>query len=232
MHDFFLGLPLPAGIIINNNNDDDHKDSKEQRSAQGAACNEDQYVPITKLARIMRRVLPAHATISDVAKKSIQECVSEFINFITSEAIEKCQREHRKTLTAEDILYAMHALGFEMYVAPLTTYLNRLRQHGTEGTSVHSVPLVNRIEDINGQALIRLSLVPAHVNYGEPQPFPIGMGHQHQLGMWVFHPYVAAMKDFNGNPRDAHAGSSSSSGNAANAVANANALANYYPYYY
>ncbi|KAK2994232.1 hypothetical protein RJ640_001079 [Escallonia rubra] len=227
MHDFFLGLPLPAGIIINNYNDED---SNEQRSAQGAARNEDQYFPITKLARIMRRVLPGHATISDDAKKSIQECVSEFINFITSEAIEKCQREHRKTLTPEDILYAMHALGFEMYVAPLTTYLNRLRQPETEGTSVHSEPLVNRIED-NGQALIPLSLVPAHVSYGEPQPFPIGMGNQRQLGMWVFHPYVAAMKGFHGNPRGAHPGSSSSSGNAANAVGHANALANYYPYY-
>ncbi|KAK3007579.1 hypothetical protein RJ639_013324 [Escallonia herrerae] len=230
MHGFFLGLPLPAGIVINNNNDNEQKVSNEQRSAQGAARNEDQYIPITKLARIMRRVLPAHATISDDAKKPIQECVSEFINFITSEAIEKCQREHRKTLTAEDILYAMHALGFEMYIAPLTTYLNRLRQHETEGTSVHSEPLVNRIED-NGQALIPLSLVPAHVSYGEPQPVPIGMGHPHQLGMWVFHPYVVATKGFHGNPPGAHAGSSSSSGNAANVVAHANALANYYPYY-
>lgn len=32
------------------------------------------------------------------AKETIQECVSEYISFITSEASDKCQQEKRKTV--------------------------------------------------------------------------------------------------------------------------------------
>ncbi|KAF3955604.1 hypothetical protein CMV_019187, partial [Castanea mollissima] len=34
-----------------------------------------------------------------------QECVSEFISFITSEASDKCQREKRKTINGDDLLW-------------------------------------------------------------------------------------------------------------------------------
>ena len=43
--------------------------------------------------------------------KGIQECVSEFISFITSEASDKCQNEKRKTINGDDILWAMTTLG-------------------------------------------------------------------------------------------------------------------------
>ncbi len=53
------------------------------------------------------------------AKECVQECVSEFISFITSEASERCHQEKRKTINGEDILFAMSTLGFDMYVEPL-----------------------------------------------------------------------------------------------------------------
>ncbi|TRY99715.1 hypothetical protein DNTS_025931, partial [Danionella cerebrum] len=49
------------------------------------------------------------------AKECVQECVSEFISFITSEASERCHQEKRKTINGEDILFAMSTLGFDMY---------------------------------------------------------------------------------------------------------------------
>jgi hypothetical protein len=42
-------------------------------------------MPIANVVRVMRRVLPPHAKVSDEAKELIQECVSEFISFITGE---------------------------------------------------------------------------------------------------------------------------------------------------
>ena len=48
--------------------------------------------------------------------EGIQECVSEFISFITSEASDKCQNEKRKTINGDDILWAMTTLGFTDYV--------------------------------------------------------------------------------------------------------------------
>ncbi|KAE7995216.1 hypothetical protein FH972_000037 [Carpinus fangiana] len=89
---------------------------------------QDRFMPIANVIRIMRKILPPHAKISDDAKETIQECVSEYISFITGEANERCQREQRKTITAEDVLWAMSKLGFDDYIEPLTVYLHRYRE--------------------------------------------------------------------------------------------------------
>lgn len=103
-----------------------------QRAHPCIIREQDQYMPIANVIRIMRRILPPHAKISDDAKETIQECVSEYISFITGEANERCQREQRKTVTAEDVLWAMGKLGFDDYVEPLTVYLNRYREAENE----------------------------------------------------------------------------------------------------
>ena len=138
----------------------------------------------------MKRALPANAKIAKDAKETVQECVSEFISFITSECVkqarssapnrrvlgapgarrpapaafsvsdealppgcsrrraartracrhvdsvpvalrrasDKCQREKRKTINGDDLLWAMSTLGFEEYVEPLRVYLQKYRE--------------------------------------------------------------------------------------------------------
>ena len=46
---------------------------------------QDRFLPIANVARIMKRALPDNAKIAKEAKETVQECVSEFISFITSE---------------------------------------------------------------------------------------------------------------------------------------------------
>ncbi|KAK7310332.1 hypothetical protein RJT34_07785 [Clitoria ternatea] len=99
---------------------------------------QNQYMPIANVIRVMRRILPSHAKISDDAKETIQECVSEYISFITAEANERCQREQRKTVTAEDVLWAMGKLGFDDYVHPLAVYLQRYRHCEGEPRRINS----------------------------------------------------------------------------------------------
>ena len=89
---------------------------------------QDRYLPIANIARIMKRVLPGNAKIAKDAKESIQACVSEFISFITSEASDKCQLEKRKTINGDDLLWAMGTLGFENYGDPLRMYLSKYRE--------------------------------------------------------------------------------------------------------
>ena len=72
--------------------------------------------------------LPENAKIAKEAKECMQECVSEFISFITSEASEKCHQEKRKTVNGEDILFAMTSLGFENYAEALKIYLSKYRE--------------------------------------------------------------------------------------------------------
>jgi nuclear transcription Y subunit beta len=88
----------------------------------------DNTTQIANVSRIMKASVPSTAKIAKDAKECVQECVSEFISFITSEAAEKCQLEKRKTIGGEDILYAMTTLGFENYAETLKIHLAKLRQ--------------------------------------------------------------------------------------------------------
>ncbi|KAL6197800.1 hypothetical protein ACLB2K_027594 [Fragaria x ananassa] len=81
-------------------------------------------------------------TISDDAKETIQECVSEYISFITGEANERCQREQRKTITAEDVLWAMSKLAFDDYIEPLTLYLHHFREMESDRGSMRAETLM------------------------------------------------------------------------------------------
>jgi len=48
---------------------------------------QDRYLPIANISRIMKKALPANGKIAKDAKETVQECVSEFISFITSELV-------------------------------------------------------------------------------------------------------------------------------------------------
>ena len=62
---------------------------------------QDIFLPIANVARIMKNSIPPNGKIAKEAKECVQECVSEFISFITSEAAERCQQEKRKTINGE-----------------------------------------------------------------------------------------------------------------------------------
>ncbi|KAL7778916.1 hypothetical protein CFE70_008417 [Pyrenophora teres f. teres 0-1] len=100
--------------------------STNQNAATASDANIRNFAPV---ARIMKMALPENAKIAKEAKECMQECVSEFISFITSEASEKCQQEKRKTVNGEDILFAMTSLGFENYSEALKIYLSRYREY-------------------------------------------------------------------------------------------------------
>ena len=50
------------------------------------------------------------------------------IGFDVFRASDKCQKEKRKTINGDDLLWAMATLGFEEYIDPLKSYLNRYRE--------------------------------------------------------------------------------------------------------
>ena len=89
---------------------------------------QDRYLPVANIARIMKNALPENAKIAKDSKETFQECVSEFISFITSEASDKCLQEKRKTINGDDLLWAMSTLGFDKYVEPLKIYLTKYRE--------------------------------------------------------------------------------------------------------
>ena len=118
------------------------------KSGKREVCSDANIRNFAPVARIMKTALPENAKIAKEAKECMQECVSEFISFITSEGLfcndlqdnlfavadsliiasEKCHQEKRKTVNGEDILFAMTSLGFENYAEALKIYLSKYRE--------------------------------------------------------------------------------------------------------
>ncbi|XP_059175837.1 nuclear transcription factor Y subunit beta-like [Physella acuta] len=103
-------------------------DMEDEKPADEPLREQDRFLPIANVARIMKKAVPSSGKIAKDAKECVQECVSEFISFITSEASERCHQEKRKTINGEDILFAMSTLGFDNYVEPLKLYLQKYRE--------------------------------------------------------------------------------------------------------
>ncbi|KAG8267886.1 hypothetical protein J6590_040668 [Homalodisca vitripennis] len=113
---------LTAENTDDSNHDGEHKIGNPLRE-------QDRFLPIANVAKIMKKAIPENGKIAKDARECVQECVSEFISFITSEASDRCHTEKRKTINGEDILYAMTTLGFDNYVEPLKMYLQKYREN-------------------------------------------------------------------------------------------------------
>lgn len=100
----------------------------ELRNCDYEIKEQDRYLPIANVTRVMKKALPTSAKLSKEARECIQECASEFISFVTSQAMDKCLLEKRKTLNGEDLLHAMFSLGFEHYSEMLKIYLAKYRE--------------------------------------------------------------------------------------------------------
>lgn len=63
----------------------------------------DRFLPIANISRIMKKALPDNAKLSKEAKETVQECVSEFISFITSEFHPKFTLELQKNVKMKSV---------------------------------------------------------------------------------------------------------------------------------
>lgn len=129
---------LDGGFLVDEEtyvvNTDDVLEQEENNSDSNSGGKnvplreQDRFLPIANIAKIMKRAIPENGKIAKDARECVQECISEFISFITSEASDRCQMEKRKTINGEDVLFAMNALGFDNYVEPLKVYLKKYRE--------------------------------------------------------------------------------------------------------
>jgi len=119
------GRPSQQQHMMDSSYDDN--DQHELPRYTGPLREQDRFLPIANVAKIMKKGVPEKGKIAKDAKETIQECVSEFISFITSEASDRCLQEKRKTINGEDIILAMLTLGFDAYVEPLRTFLAKVR---------------------------------------------------------------------------------------------------------
>lgn len=55
-------------------------------------------------------------------------CVCILLDSLCPRAAERCLKEKRKTVTGEDILFAMATLGFDNYIEPLKNFLTKYKE--------------------------------------------------------------------------------------------------------
>ncbi|KAK6156402.1 hypothetical protein DH2020_010650 [Rehmannia glutinosa] len=139
----------PGGYGVGGGSGSHDNGGDGDQSPRSNVREQDRFLPIANIGRIMKKALPANGKIAKDAKDTVQECVSEFISFVTSEASDKCQKEKRKTINGDDLLWAMATLGFEDYITPLKTYLARYRevsQGDTKGSVRVQMDLLRKMQ--------------------------------------------------------------------------------------
>ncbi|XP_062096089.1 nuclear transcription factor Y subunit B-7 [Humulus lupulus] len=140
----------PESPLCLKNNPTTNSKIQQQHHSLNTNKEQDRFLPIANVGRIMKKMIPGNGKISKDAKETVQECVSEFISFVTGEASDKCQREKRKTINGDDIIWAITTLGFENYVSPLKIYLEKYRE--IEGEKLN-IPKQQRSNDQQRQLI-------------------------------------------------------------------------------
>lgn len=72
---------------------------------------QDRFLPIANISRIMKKALPEGAKIAKDAKDTVQEAVSEFIAFVTQEG--PCSSGAMRRLELEVVVVTLRGIGSE-----------------------------------------------------------------------------------------------------------------------
>ena len=99
----------------------------EENKNQKHISENDNRLPVANICRIIKNNLPKDVKLSKGSRETFQDCLCEFISFITSEANDKCLSEKRKIIKGEDIIYALKNLGFDKYTPILDIYLAKYK---------------------------------------------------------------------------------------------------------
>jgi len=97
--------------------------------------------------------------ISKEARETVQECVTEFLLFVTSEANEICAIDNRKTLSGEDIIKAMDKLGFDDYKDLTWYYYKKFKQVSKISCEKKRIPLPGDEARVGSHSIVPSALI-------------------------------------------------------------------------
>ncbi|XP_072980002.1 protein Dr1 homolog isoform X1 [Typha angustifolia] len=77
---------------------------------------EDVSLPKATMCKIIKEMLPPDVRIARDTQDLLVECCVEFINLVSSESNDVCNREDKRTIAPEHVLKALEVLGFGEYI--------------------------------------------------------------------------------------------------------------------
>lgn len=78
--------------------------------------DDDLSLPKATVQKLVSEMLPPDLVFAKETKDLLIECCVEFVHLISSEANEICEREAKKTISAEHVIKALEELGFQGYI--------------------------------------------------------------------------------------------------------------------
>merc|ERR1711959_437490 len=108
-----------------------------------------QQLPIACVAKMMAKQLAdvGYAKISNDAKRLVQECATEFICFIMSEANSQAREAGCTSVSGEQLIKACESMGLDEMVSPLRHALPHLQPP----KRIRKKPAVNKEEDAQNE---------------------------------------------------------------------------------
>jgi down-regulator of transcription 1 len=94
----------------------------------GPTANDDVVLPkatVNKFANDVAATLDVRLTMD--TRELIADCCSEFVQLLSSEANEICEKDAKKTITPEHVLRALRQLGFERYFQEVAEDYERVK---------------------------------------------------------------------------------------------------------
>ncbi|XP_031104423.1 protein Dr1 homolog isoform X1 [Ipomoea triloba] len=79
-------------------------------------AKEDASLPKATMTKIIKEMLPPDVRVARDCQDLLIECCVEFINLISSESNEVCNKEDKRTIAPEHVLKALEVLGFGEYI--------------------------------------------------------------------------------------------------------------------
>ncbi|KNA24717.1 hypothetical protein SOVF_013380 isoform B [Spinacia oleracea] len=79
-------------------------------------AKEDASLPKATMTKIIKEMLPPDVRVARDAQDLLIECCVEFINLVSSESNDVCNREEKRTIAPEHVLKALEVLGFGEYI--------------------------------------------------------------------------------------------------------------------
>jgi len=77
---------------------------------------EDASLPKATMTKIIKEMLPPDVRVARDAQDLLIECCVEFINLVSSESNDVCNKEDKRTIAPEHVLKALQVLGFGEYI--------------------------------------------------------------------------------------------------------------------
>ncbi|KAG0499101.1 hypothetical protein HPP92_003792 [Vanilla planifolia] len=108
---------------------------------------EDVSLPKATMFKIIKEMLPPDVRVARDTQDLLVECCVEFINLVSSESNEVCNREEKKTIAPEHVLRALEVLGFGEYIEEVYA---AYEQHRLETLDSPKGGRIGRIGDDGG----------------------------------------------------------------------------------